>query len=136
MKKWLIATGATGSVLLALDFTWLGLATPRLYRPALGPLLAAQADLGAAALFYALYLAGLLVLVVGPALAARSGRLAAFRGAVLGAVAYGTYDLTNLATLRGWPVTLTIIDLAWGIVLTAAAATAGYGATRMSGAAR
>lgn len=136
MKKWLIAGGTTGCVFLALDFTWLSIATPLLYRPALDPLLAAQPNFGAAAVFYALYLAGILILVVEPALAARSGRLAAFRGATLGIVAYGTYDLTNLATLRGWSVTLTVVDLAWGMAATAVAAMAGYWVSRLSGAAR
>jgi uncharacterized membrane protein len=82
--------------------------------------------LGVAFLFYLLYVVGIVVFAVLPGLREENWRTAAMLGALLGLVAYGTYDLTNLATLKGWPMTVTIVDMAWGVVLTAASATAGY----------
>lgn len=102
--------------MLVVDGLWLWTMGPRLYQPALGHLLAPAPDLAAAGLFYLLYLAGVVALAIVPA---RSVRGAAGRGAVLGAVAYGTYDLTNQATLQGWPWFITGIDLVWGASLTA-----------------
>jgi uncharacterized membrane protein len=87
----------------------------------------------AAAVFYLLYIAGLTFLVVLPALAANQLGSAIARGAVLGLLAYGTYDLTNLAIIRGWPVNVTLIDLAWGTVLTAITAGAAFLITRAFG---
>ena len=77
-------------------------------------------------LFYLLYVAGLLVFAILPGLRARRGRTAAALGALLGLLAYGTYDLSNYATLRDWPLGLTAIDMTWGAVLSAVSATAGY----------
>ena len=108
-------------VMGALDFAWLTTAVPRLYRPLLGSLLAPQPRMAAAVLFYLLYGAGVVVLAVLPAHG--QWRAAAGYGAILGLIAYGTYDLTNQATLRDWPVTITLVDMAWGTVLTAVAAT-------------
>lgn len=119
------AIATMAGVFLALDAAWLGLMAERLYRPAIGPLLAETVDLAAAAAFYALYLAGVAGLAVMPALASGRWRGAAARGALLGLVAYGTYDLTNQATLRGWPWHVTFADLAWGTLATALAAGAG-----------
>ena len=107
---------------LALDASWLATMCPRLYRPALGALMAPVPDWRAAAAFYALYLLGLVVLAVAPALERRDARVALRRGALLGLVAYATYDLTNQATLRGWPWTITLADLAWGTLASGSAA--------------
>ena len=81
-------------------------------------------------MFYLLYVAGLLVFAILPGLRARRGRTAAALGALLGLLAYGTYDLSNYATLRDWPLTLTLIDMGWGAVLSAVSAAAGYLAAR------
>jgi len=126
MKPWLATYLATGLVLLAGDVLWLSTMTGILYRPALGALMAEQPDLVAAALFYLVYVFGIVFFAVAPALASGRWSAALARGAALGLVAYGTYDLTNQATLRGWPVLVTVVDIAWGVVLTAAAAIAGY----------
>ena len=111
---------------LAVDAVWLTTATPRLYRPVLASLLADKPNLAAAAVFYAIYVVGVLMLAVIPGVQGGSLSEALWRGAVLGFVAYATYDLTNLATLRDWPIHITLIDLAWGTALTTATACAGY----------
>ncbi len=109
-------------VFLGIDSIWLTVTAHRLYQPLLGPLLREDFDPVAAALFYLLYIAGIVVLAVAPSPRAWH---ATARGAFLGLVAYGTYDLTNQATLRQWPLTITLADLCWGTLLTAIAATAG-----------
>jgi uncharacterized membrane protein len=113
---------ATVVAFLVLDAIWLSLAGPRLYRPALGHLLASDVDWLAVGLFYLLYLAGLAVFAVAPG---RTVRGAAWRGALFGLVAYATYDLTNQATLRDWPWLVTLADLAWGAFASAAACALG-----------
>lgn len=121
------ATVATAATLLALDLAWLGVVARDLYREALGSLMRPEAFLPAAALFYGFYVA---VTVAWAVLGAPSPGRAARRGAGLGFVAYATYELTNWAVLRGWPAWLVPVDLAWGVVLTAAAALAGKLAQR------
>ena len=129
MLKWIVAYGATGLTFAAVDFVWLTTMTDRLYKPVLGPIMAPRPDMGAAVLFYLIYIGGVVFLAVQPALREGGWTRAALNGAVLGFVAYATYDLTNQATLAVWQWKLTIIDLIWGTVLTLAAATGGYLAT-------
>lgn len=121
------AVAATAVTMLALDLTWLGVLAKTYYAEALGPLEREQPLLLAAGLFYAMYLAAIVFHAVLPA---RGVAEAARRGAGLGFVAYATYELTNWAVLRGWPARLVPVDVAWGVVLTAAAAAAGYWANR------
>lgn len=104
---------------LSLDACWLTLVGPHLYRPALEPHMATAIDWRAAALFYVLYIAGLLVFAIAPAIAADDAGKALRRGGLLGLFAYGTYDLTNQATLMGWPWSVTFADLAWGTFVSA-----------------
>ena len=85
-----------------------------------------QPNFAPAVVFYLLYVLGLVVLVVLPALSARSWEFALTRGALLGCAAYATYDLTNQATLRGWSPAITAADLLWGTTLTAVSATGAY----------
>lgn len=129
MPPFAIAYLASAATMLLLDAVWLTVAVPRLYRPQLGNLLSDQPNLPVAAIFYLLYVVGIVVLVVLPAAESGSWPAALGLGGLLGLVAYGTYDFTNLATLRGWPVMLSFIDVAWGVLLTATAALAGYWAT-------
>jgi uncharacterized membrane protein len=129
MPPFAIAYLASAVTMLVLDAVWLTVAVPRLYRPQLGNLLSDQPNLPVAAIFYLLYVVGIVVFVVLPAAESGSWTTALGLGGLLGVVAYGTYDFTNLATLRGWPVMLSFIDVAWGIALTATAALAGYWAT-------
>lgn len=133
MLPYLAAYGASAVAFVAADAVWLTLAGPRLYRPVLGPLLADRLNGAAAIAFYLLYLFGVVALAVAPALRAGHWRSAAWSGLVLGVVAYGTYDLTNQATLRLWATRLTVIDMAWGGALTALVATVGFLAARRAG---
>lgn len=116
-------------VMLPLDAAWLTLAAEPLYRAQIGHLLREGFALAPAAAFYAIYVLGILVLAQRPSETARG---AAARGAALGFVAYATFDLTNQAVMRDWPLMVTIIDLAWGTALTAAVSGLGF---RLSGAA-
>lgn len=129
--RMLAAYAASLVTMLALDFVWLSLMVERLYRPALGDLMAAKPRLGVAAVFYLAYGAGLVFLAVAPALKEASLARAGVGGLVLGAMAYATYDLTNQATLRTWSTKLTLIDIAWGACLTAVAAMVGYAVARL-----
>jgi uncharacterized membrane protein len=113
-------------VFLGIDFVWLSTMGDRFYRRHLGDLMAASPKLGVALLFYLVYIVGALVLVVFPALDAGSLAKAVLGGALLGLVAYGTYDITNLSTIQGWPVIVAVVDLVWGTTLTAVVSTVGY----------
>jgi uncharacterized membrane protein len=128
---YLVAYVASMIVFLGLDAVWLSLMGPRLYRPILGDMLAQKLNAPAAIAFYAIYGLGVVVLAVAPALRENAGGKAALSGAVLGFVAYATYDLTNQATLRVWSTRLTLADMAWGAALTALAAYAGFQAARL-----
>lgn len=126
---------ASGLAFLAADALWLSQMTSRFYRPAMGDLLADKPRFAAAAAFYVLYITGVLVLAVLPALKEGGLGRAAMLGAIVGLMAYGTYDLTNHATLRQWPLRLTLVDMAWGTVLTSLAACAGFWTIRFTQAA-
>ena len=121
---WLIAYFASALVMGGLDFLWLT-NTRAIYQRALGPALAEQPDMRAAVAFYLLYLVGVMIFAVRPALAGGDWRLATLYGALFGFFAYATYDLTNLATLKTFTLQATLYDLAWGTFITATAATAG-----------
>lgn len=116
--------------LLVLDALWLGVVMGPVYTAALGELLLPQPRWGAAALFYLAYPVGIVVFAVLPAWRQGALRPALWLGALYGALAYATYDLTNLATLKGWPVHIVVIDIAWGAVLSGAAAFTGLWALR------
>lgn len=126
----IVAYLSTGLVFLALDALWLGFMASRVYRPLIGDLMADQPNWPPAVLFYLLYVGGVVFFAVQPALASGRWITALMLGAFLGLLAYGTYDLTNHATLRNWPAAMTAIDLAWGTFATAMAATAGLLITR------
>ncbi len=123
MTKYLILFAACAVVFFPLDFVWLTLTGKNFYRRELGDLLLEQPNLMIAAGFYLAYVAGLVILVAAPA----EGNVlrALLMGAVLGLVAYGTYDLTNLSTMRGFTPTVALVDMAWGTVLTAVSAAGG-----------
>ena len=123
MNKALIAYVATLVTFLLLDGIWLGLLMAPTYRELLGSLMLEKPLLVPAAVFYCLYVFGGVVFVVLPAV---TWQWAAKRGALLGLIAYGTYDLTNWATLRGWSVQVTLMDWAWGTFATAVACSVGF----------
>lgn len=128
--RYVASYAATTIVLLGLDFIWLNLMSPRFYRPKLGALLLDSPNLAVAAAFYAFYSAAAVALVAVPAQNQDSWLMAIALGVVLGAAAYGTYDITNLATIRGWSVAVTVVDIAWGATVTALASLAGFFAGR------
>ena len=124
IRHYAIAYVSTAVVFLVLDAIWLGTMADRLYRPAMGSILLERFALAPAAVFYLIYIAGVVVFAVTPAL--QSGRwvTALGYGAMLGLMAYATYDLTNQATLKDWSWTVTIADLCWGTFVTAVSAAA------------
>lgn len=119
-------------VFLALDAMWLGLVAKSFYASQLGDLMRDKPGFVAAGTFYLAYVGGVVYFAVLPSLGAASPlRAAVINGALLGLLAYGTYDMTNYATLKGWPPLLVAVDLAWGAVITATAAACGYVLTRV-----
>jgi uncharacterized membrane protein len=120
------AYGFTAAIFLVVDLIWLMWAAKGFYRGQLGALLRPDFVAPAGIAFYLLYVGGIVWFAVLPALAGGDWRQAALNGALLGLIAYATYNLTNLTTLAGWPVPLTFVDIAWGSAVTAIAATGGY----------
>ena len=118
-RDFLVAWLLTLVLFLALDAAWLSFMLERVYRPALGHLLAHDVDWRPAALFYLLYAAGITAFAIAPA---RRASDAGTRGVAMGLLAYATYDLSNQATLPGWPWHVTLVDLAWGAIATGIAA--------------
>lgn len=118
-----IAYAATAIVFLGLDAIWLGFVAKDFYARSLGSLMRDAPDFMAAGAFYLFYVAGIVFFAAMPA---ESWKAALARGALLGLLAYGTYDMTNLATLKGWPWRMAAVDMAWGTALTALAALGGY----------
>lgn len=109
-------------IMLGFDVAWLGLTSERIYRPQMGSLMRDSINIVPAALFYLIYAVAVAALVVSPALARGDARSALIPGLLLGLAAYGTYNFTNASILKGWPVALTFIDLAWGTFVTGATA--------------
>ena len=132
MLKYVAAYIGSGVAFAAVDFVWLSTMTNKLYKPVLGPIMAPKPNMTAAVLFYLIMIGGIVFLAIAPALRENSLPRAAINGAVLGFVAYATYDLTNQATLSVWSTRLTVLDLLWGTLLTTVAASAGYLAGRFA----
>ena len=128
MLKYIVAYLGAGLTFAAIDAVWLTTMANRLYRPVIGSIMADRPDMKAAVAFYLISIAGTVFLAIDPALRGGGWGRAALNGAVLGFVAYATYDLTNQATLNVWSTRLTLIDLAWGTVMTSALG--GYFAAR------
>lgn len=124
IRHYAFAYVSTAVVFLVLDAIWLGTMADRLYRPAMGSILLERFALAPAVAFYLIYIAGVVLFAVTPAL--QSGRwvTALGYGAMLGLMAYATYDLTNQATLKDWSWTVTVADLCWGTFVTAVSAAA------------
>jgi uncharacterized membrane protein len=134
MTRFLLLYAATALILLPLDAIWLGYVARNFYVSRLGDLMLQQPRFGVAAAFYLFYVAGVIWFASLPNLAPISLLGALLAGAALGFIAYGTYDATNLATLRGYSVQLALVDMAWGTALTAVSAAGGlYIATRWFG---
>jgi uncharacterized membrane protein len=104
-------------IFLAIDALWLGLVAPRFYKAQIGHLMSERPNFIAALVFYLLFIIGVVYFVVNPAIEAQSITKVLVAGALFGFMTYATYDLTNLATLKDWPITVTIVDLIWGTSL-------------------
>lgn len=113
-------------VFFIIDMIWLGLVAKNFYRDQIGFLLKPDVNWGAAILFYCLFIAGLILFVIEPALSKNSLTHALVFGALFGLITYATYDLTNLATMKDWPLLVTIVDLVWGAVLASSVSVVTY----------
>jgi uncharacterized membrane protein len=113
-------------VFLAVDFLWLGLIAKDLYQRYLGHLFSEQVNWPAAFLFYLIFVFGIMVFVVSPALKVQAWGQALTLGLVFGLVTYATFDLTSLALFKGWPTAIVVVDILWGVVLSGTVSTAGY----------
>ena len=132
MFRYLVAWLGAGLLLAGLDFFWLTTTNATLYRPVLGQVLAAAPRMGPAVLFYVIYLVGVVIFAVAPAIRSGRWRDATATGAMFGFFCYATYDLTNQATLLVWDTKITLLYLCWGTFLTASGATAGYFASKLA----
>lgn len=122
IKLYLIAL----PVFLAIDMVWLTLIAKNFYSKYIGYLMSKNPNLWAALIFYLIFIAGLIFFVITPALDRRMWTHALFAGLFFGLVTYATYDLTNLATVKDWPLLVTIVDLLWGISVSAVVSVATY----------
>jgi uncharacterized membrane protein len=122
MLRYIVHYGVALVVLAVGDALWLSYFAKSVFRPTLGAILRDPPNWTAAILFYLFYAAGVTIFAVGPASRPHSWMTALFYGALFGFFAYMTYDLTNLATIRLWTARLAVMDIAWGVVLTALAA--------------
>lgn len=113
-------------VFFGIDMLWIGVLAKNFYRNNLGHLLRPDINWTAALIFYLLYIVGILIFATLPALEKKSLHQAVLLGALFGFFAYATYDLSNLATLKDWPVKIVFVDILWGMVLTASVAAASF----------
>lgn len=118
-------------VFCVLDYIWLTIVAKDFYQMQMGELMAIQVKMIPAVIFYLLYLIGLVIFAISPALKEQSWTLAVSLGLLLGLIAYASYDLTNMATLKEWSISLTLVDIAWGAFVSAMAAVAGFYAARI-----
>lgn len=120
LTHWIILWIAAAVLFLAIDMVWLLWLGRSIYVTEIGEILRQPPNMAAAGAFYILYVTGLMVMVIWPAFQAQSVQQALLQGAILGLIAYGTYDLTNLAVMKGFTTKIAIIDMVWGMVLTGA----------------
>jgi uncharacterized membrane protein len=126
MLQYLTSYGATALAFLVLDGLWLGVIAKDFYKSKMGALMADQINMPVAVSFYALFVAGLTFFAVMPGLQNSDWKIAALYGALFGFFTYATYNLTNMATIKGWPYDMSLVDLCWGTVLSGLSASAGY----------
>lgn len=131
MIQYSTAYVATAIVFLAVDYVWLSQVATRFYFDRIGHLLMDKPNMAAAGAFYIIYVVGIVVFAVAPALRSESVVTAVLYGAMFGFFTYATYDVTNYATLRNWPVIVAIVDVGWGTALSAFSAGMGYTLTRL-----
>ena len=130
-KSLIISFIFVSTIFLIIDVLWLSITVKSLYRPALGDLLKDKPVMWAAVLFYIIYMIGLALIILKPALANDSILQALWTGVVFGVVAYGTYNLTNMATVKNWSASIVWIDMLWGGFLTGFSSAAGIYLTKV-----
>ena len=128
ITKYLAAYAGTAIIMVALDMLWLGLIAKPLYQQGIGHLMTDTPNIPVAVLFYLLYALGVVIFAVTPQTGGADWAKTITMAALFGFFAYATYDLTNLATLRGWPWSLALIDVLWGTFVSAMAAVGGKAA--------
>lgn len=121
--RWIIAYVTAGVTFGILDAVWLNWAGPNLYAPVIGEIMAEEINIGAAAAFYLLYLAGMVWFAIKPALESGLVKAATVNGALLGALCYATFDLTSQAVFNVWATHISLMDIAWGAFATATTST-------------
>ncbi|MBI9059974.1 MAG: DUF2177 family protein [Labilibaculum sp.] len=126
IKSILISYLLTFIVFLMVDLLWLGIIAKNLYQKHLGDLLSDKVNWTAAFIFYFIYVAGISIFAIYPAIQKGSAFNAILMGALFGLFTYATYDLTNLATLKDWPISIVFIDILWGIILSASVSLSGF----------
>jgi uncharacterized membrane protein len=128
MIQYLAAYAAVTVTMLAIDMLWLGVIAKSFYQRGIGHLMADEPNLFAAGVFYLLFPLGIMIFAVISTAASDSWTRTILTGALFGFFAYATYDLTNLATLKNWPLSLSLVDTAWGTLVSGIAAAAGKAA--------
>ncbi len=128
--KLLISYLLTTVVFFAIDLVWIGLVAKKFYWSNMGQLLKEDVNWVAALIFYLLYIGGIFVFAILPSVENDSLKHAILYGALFGFFCYATYDLTNLATLKGFPMKVAVVDMIWGTILTGSVSTAGFYITR------
>jgi uncharacterized membrane protein len=128
--KWIVAYLLTFAVFFVIDMAWLGFIAKDFYRKHLDGFLSDQVNWPAAFIFYLLFIVGVFTFAILPAVEKDSVRSAMILGGLFGFFTYATYDFTNLATLKNWPILVVAVDVVWGIVLTGIVSTAGFYITR------
>ena len=131
MVQFVTAYLTTALVFLAVDYVWLSQVATRFYFDRIGHLLMDKPNMAAAGAFYIIYVVGIMIFAVAPALKSESLATAIVFGAMFGFFTYATYDVTNYATLKNWPVLVTVVDVTWGTALSAFSAGMGYTLTRL-----
>ena len=129
-KSLILSLVFASSIFLIIDIIWLTITVKSFYRPALGSLLLDKPIMWAAALFYIIYMLGLTLIILRPALINESVFQALWTGIIFGLVAYGTYNLTNMATIKNWSVNVVFVDMIWGGILTGFSSAAGIYITK------
>ena len=125
-KSLVISYLLTFGVFLIIDMLWLGVVAKNIYQKFLGDFITNDVNWVAAFTFYILFVIGVFIFIVTPAVNKDSVYYAIYMGALFGFFTYGTYDLTNLATLKNWPLSIVIIDMVWGTILSSIVSVAGF----------
>ena len=130
LAKLIVSYFLTAIVFFAIDMTWLGFIAKDFYRKYLGGFLSDTVNWPAAFIFYFIFIIGIIIFCIMPAIEKQSVSKAIVMGALFGFFTYATYDLTNLATLRNWPLTIVLVDIIWGMFLTAMVSITGFYITK------